>query len=500
MTASSGDGHRVVITSLPEQSSDKNIQDWLHQEFKKYGPLLGQVQVSSKGRSRQATVSFKSQEDMRKAIKVSHHMVFCGKTISIQEYQEASEKVDTNPSKSEKPSDQQNPKNVEILPKPSSSEAIILFTNISDAKNCLHEMNGTQFGSNKMKIAHADTTQKGKTEAVEKSLIYKDDICGDSSVKSICLDYNATTPLEDEVIDSINKALREAWGNPSSSHNAGVMAKSMIDKSREVVATMIGGKASDIVFTSGGTEANNMIIQSAVQHYMCSRSDTEPGNRLPHIISSTLEHDSIRIPLENLNNTGKADVTYIPACMSTGMVNVEGVIAAIRPNTCLVSIMLANNETGVIQPLQRITELINAMKRKPGETSRIFIHTDAAQALGKIPVDVLDLDVDYLTIVGHKFYGPRIGAIYARNLEEGATPLYPMFYGGGQERNFRPGTENTGMIAGLGQASEMVLLHLHDYMESMARVRDYLEKQLLADKKGKYKRKSSCFIDKLLTD
>ncbi|XP_005109862.1 selenocysteine lyase [Aplysia californica] len=306
----------------------------------------------------------------------------------------------------------------------------------------------------------------------------------------VYLDYNATTPLAPEVIEAIKDSLHVAWGNPSSSHEAGVKAKSVIVTARKHVASMIGAKPSDIIFTSGGTEGNNWILRMALQYFHQGDNsentngcgDMNPQNQSksrprPHFITSNVEHDSVKLVLEQFEAQGLADVTFVPVSQSSGCVAVEDVLSAIRPTTVMVTIMLANNESGVIQPVPEICRSVKKLKRQAGETSRILLHTDAAQALGKIPVDVQDLGVDYLTIVGHKFYAPRIGAIFARDPSEG-TPIFPLLYGGGQERNFRPGTENTPMIAGLGKAAELVCLHLEEYQQHMRKVRDYLETKL----------------------
>ncbi|KAG7513896.1 hypothetical protein JOB18_019470 [Solea senegalensis] len=299
----------------------------------------------------------------------------------------------------------------------------------------------------------------------------------------IYMDYNATTPLEPEVIQAITEALHEAWGNPSSSYIAGAKAKAIINQSRENVARMVGGKAEDIIFTSGGTEANNLVLHTAVEHFKRNREAAEERegrhngcSGLPHIIASNVEHDSIKLVAEHLQREGKADVTFVPVSKTTARVEVEDVVAAVRPNTCLISIMLANNETGVVMPVQDICQRIKSLNKHP-ERLRILLHTDAAQALGKIHVDACELGVDYLTIVGHKFYAPRIGALYVSGPGT-RTPLYPMLFGGGQERNFRPGTENTPMIAGLGKAAEMVTSNLADYERHMRSTKLYLEERL----------------------
>ncbi|CAF96629.1 unnamed protein product, partial [Tetraodon nigroviridis] len=297
----------------------------------------------------------------------------------------------------------------------------------------------------------------------------------------IYMDYNATTPLEAEVVQTISEALWEAWGNPSSSYPAGLKAKAMIQQSRESVARLVGGQAQDIIFTSGGTEANNMVFHTAVEHFWRSREaagQTRHGNVLPHIITSNVEHDSVKLAAEHLRTNGKADVTFVSVSRESARVEAQDVMAAVRPNTCLVSVMLANNETGVVMPVQQICEQVQAVNRRRQEL-RILLHTDAAQALGKIPVSARHLGVDFLTIVGHKFYGPRIGALYVDG-PNSRTPLYPLLFGGGQERSFRPGTENTAMIAGLGKAAELVSAHLSDYAAHMQETRLYLEDRLKA--------------------
>ncbi|XP_016834629.1 selenocysteine lyase isoform X1 [Cricetulus griseus] len=336
--------------------------------------------------------------------------------------------------------------------------------------------------------------------------------------RKVYMDYNATTPLEPAVIQAVTEAMKEAWGNPSSSYVAGRKAKDIINAARESVAKMIGGKPQDIIFTSGGTESNNLVIHSMVRYFhkqqtlkgqMIDQYIPEEGAR-PHFITCTVEHDSIRLPLEHLMEEQIAEVTFVPVSKVTGQAEVEDVLSAVRPTTCLVTIMLANNETGVIMaahviysvpiqsgttthplrclplfPLQPVPEISRRIKalnqsRAASGLPQVLVHTDAAQALGKRRVDVEDLAVDFLTIVGHKFYGPRIGALYVRGVGK-LTPLYPMLFGGGQERNFRPGTENTPMIAGLGKAAELVSENCEAYEAHMRDIRDYLEERLEAE-------------------
>uniref|UniRef100_A0A8D2A2A4 Selenocysteine lyase n=1 Tax=Sus scrofa TaxID=9823 RepID=A0A8D2A2A4_PIG len=266
--------------------------------------------------------------------------------------------------------------------------------------------------------------------------------------RKVYMDYNATTPLEPEVIQAMAEAMQEAWGNPSSAYPEGRKAKETIGAARESLARMVGGRPQDVIFTSGGTESNNLVIHSALKHFHkthISEGDAAEHPRpvagaLPHFITCTVEHDSIRLPLEHLVEEREAEVTFVPVSKVSGQVKAEDILAAVRPTTCLVTIMLANNETGVVMPVPDISRRVRALNQQRAARGLpvLLLHTDAAQALGKRRVDVWDLGVDFLTIVGHKFYGPRIGALYVRGLGE-LTPLYPMLFGGGQERNFRPG-------------------------------------------------------------
>lgn len=303
----------------------------------------------------------------------------------------------------------------------------------------------------------------------------------------IYLDCNATTPLAKEVLEEISSVLKRAWANPSSCHENGLLAKQIIEKSREQVANMISCDPQEITFTSGGTESNNIILHSAVRHFSSGSNVVKSGASwkerdrgeqfpiVPHVISSNQEHDSVKLTLQHFLEAGIAEVSYVPSCHTSGCVDVERLFSMVQTNTCLITVMLANNESGIIQPVSEIGSRLLELNRERStrELPPIYLHTDAAQAIGKIPVDVDRLNVHYLTIVGHKFYGPRIGALFARG-----APLLPMFYGGGQERNIRPGTPNTGMIAGLGKACELVTLNLTKYQSHMKSIRDYLEEQL----------------------
>lgn len=290
---------------------------------------------------------------------------------------------------------------------------------------------------------------------------------------SIYLDFNATTPVDSEVQDEICSTLKTFWANPSSSYDSGKEAKHVVENARSLVAEMVGARPDEIIFTSGGTESNNMVIHSILKHYeheLKTKSDPDM-DAVPHIITTNVEHDAIKLPLEVLAKEGKASVTFVPVSKETGTVDINDIISNIRPNTRLITVMLANNETGMIQPVSLIKEHMKSLKYSK---QTIYLHTDAAQAIGKLEVDVESLGVDYLTIVGHKFYGPRIGALYFRH----SCPLYPIFYGGGQESSYRPGTENTCMIAGLGKASQLVSKNLEKYRSHMFAMKKYLNESL----------------------
>ncbi|MDA8087668.1 MAG: cysteine desulfurase family protein [Nitrospiraceae bacterium] len=258
----------------------------------------------------------------------------------------------------------------------------------------------------------------------------------------IYLDNNASTRPAPGVSGAICRALEEFFGNPSSGHRFGQSARTLIEEARGAVASLLGAAGkSEIYFTSGGTESNNIAIFGAAEGIPGGAARTGKG----HIISQQTEHPAVLAPLNILRERG-FDVTLLPVGRD-GVVELGALERAIRKDTVLVSIMHANNETGVIQP---VGEALRICREKNSET---LFHTDAAQTVGKIPVDVGQLGVDMLSVAAHKFYGPKgIGALYIR---DGVRIKNTIMFGAGHERGMRPGTENTACIAGLGEACRL---------------------------------------------
>jgi cysteine desulfurase len=249
----------------------------------------------------------------------------------------------------------------------------------------------------------------------------------------IYLDYNASTPIDPAVLAVMRPLLEEAFGNPSSAHWASLAAKAALERGREQIAALLGAGPDEIVFTSGGSEANNLALKGSLFALL------EQGN---HIITQVTEHPAVLKPLKFLERFG-ARVTYLPVDGS-GRVDPDLVRRAITPRTILISIMHANNETGTVQPIEAIADIA----RDHG----IRFHTDAAQSVGKIAVRVDQLGVDLLSIAGHKIYAPKgVGALYVR----GGTTLEPLIHGADHERGRRAGTESAALAAGLGTACEI---------------------------------------------
>lgn len=276
---------------------------------------------------------------------------------------------------------------------------------------------------------------------------------------SIYLDANATTPLLPEVVDAMAPFWSTHFANPSSVHRSGQHARSAVEHARESVARLLSCRTSEIVFTSGGTEGDNLALFGTLP----------PGS---HLITSTVEHHAVLHAAEALEHRG-VEVTYLP-CTASGRIEPSTLQSALRPNTrprrTLVSIILANNETGVIQPLRELAKIAHA--------AGALFHTDAVQAAGKLPVSVDDLGCDLLTLAGHKMYAPKgVGVLYLRS----KTQLAPLFFGGSHERQRRAGTENVPGIVGLGRAAELASQWLADGGPAeLAKLRDRLERGLLS--------------------
>lgn len=252
---------------------------------------------------------------------------------------------------------------------------------------------------------------------------------------SIYLDYNASTPIDPAVVAAMRPLLEEAFGNPSSGHWASTPAKAALEHARGQIATLVGCASDEIVFTSGGSEANNLAIKGTFFAL---------SNKGEHIITTAVEHPAILAPCRFLERLG-ARVTYLPVD-STGRVDPEAVRRAITPRTILISVMHANNEVGTIQPIAEIGAIA-------GEHG-IRFHTDAAQSVGKVPTRVDALGVDLLTIAGHKLYAPKgVGALYIRR----DAALEPLIHGAGHEQGRRAGTESALLAVGLGAACELAM-------------------------------------------
>jgi cysteine desulfurase len=277
----------------------------------------------------------------------------------------------------------------------------------------------------------------------------------------IYLDNNATTPMDPRVLDAMLPFFTENFGNAASrNHPFGWKAEEAVDYAREQVAALIGADPREIIFTSGATESNNLAIKGVVEMY------AEKGN---HIITITTEHKAVIDACKKVEKSG-AEITWIEPNQE-GLISVEQVEKAIKPNTILITVMYANNEIGVIQPISEI----GALAKKHG----ILLHTDATQAVGKIPVDVKTDNIDLLSLSGHKMYGPKgIGALYVRR-KAPRVKVTSQMDGGGHERGMRSGTLNVPGIVGLGKACELCKMEMQEEAVRLAKLRDKLESELL---------------------
>ena len=283
--------------------------------------------------------------------------------------------------------------------------------------------------------------------------------------RRVYLDNSATTPVDPRVLEAMLPFFKEDFGNASSIHYFGQRAKSAVDKARHQVASLVNSRPNEIVFTSGGTESNNLAIRGLIESFGQKRN---LEGACPHIVSSTIEHPAVKNVIEDLEKPGQVEVSWLPV-YENGVVRVDDVKSAIRPETVLVSIMTANNEIGTIQPIAEIGRHIRKL-RQAGQ--KIWFHTDAVQAVGKMPVDVEELGCDLLSLSGHKIYAPKgVGALYVRR----GTRLHSQNLGGRQERGIRGGTESVPLIVALGAACELAENEFRENAQRLEVLRDKLE-------------------------
>ncbi|MBI3649887.1 MAG: cysteine desulfurase NifS [Acidobacteria bacterium] len=280
----------------------------------------------------------------------------------------------------------------------------------------------------------------------------------------IYLDNSATTVVAKEVIDAILPYFSGDFGNAQSVHAFGQRAKAAVEDARRQVAALINAAPAEIVFVSGGTEADNLAIRGIAEAHQAKGR---------HLITTKIEHPAVLAMCEALEQRGFR-VTYLPVARN-GIVNLQDVRDAISDETILISVMHANNETGTLQPLEEIAEIVN--ERRAQGHLHLHLHSDAVQSIGKIPVDVKKLGVDLLSLSGHKIHAPKgVGALFIKK----GTRLEKLFYGGHHERDKRPGTENVPGIVGLGKACELVRLNFTKRTSRIRELRDYLEQRITA--------------------
>lgn len=275
-------------------------------------------------------------------------------------------------------------------------------------------------------------------------------------MKRIYLDHNSTTPLHPEVLEAMLPYYKEAFGNPSTIYSFGQETRKATDEARETVANLIGASPEEIIFTSGGTEADNLALKGV---------PAALEKKGKHIITSSIEHHAVLSTLKYLEKRGY-QVSFLPVD-EHGWLDPGEVEEAITSQTVLISVMHANNEVGTIEPISEIGEI--------AQKAGIYLHTDAVQTIGKIKVNVDDLKVDLLSLSAHKFYGPKgVGALYVRK----GTRIYPLLHGGYQERRRRAGTENVAGIVGLGKAAEIAPKEMVQQSRRESNLRDRLEKMI----------------------
>lgn len=275
-------------------------------------------------------------------------------------------------------------------------------------------------------------------------------------MKNIYFDNAATTKLDDEVLKEMLPYLKDNYGNPSSIYKLGREARKAIEDSREKIAKVLNCKANEIYFTAGGSESDNTAIKGI------AKANKKRGN---HIITSKIEHPAVLETCKQLEKE-RFEITYI-SVDEKGIVDLEELKKSIKPTTILITIMFANNEIGTIQPIEEIGKIAKG--------NNIYFHTDSVQAVGSIKIDVQKLNIDSLSLSGHKFYGPKgVGALYVKT----GVPFEKFISGGHQERNKRAGTENVAGIVGIGKAIELAYENLDEYNKKIKELRDYYVKQV----------------------
>jgi len=282
----------------------------------------------------------------------------------------------------------------------------------------------------------------------------------------VYLDYNATTPVEPEVLDAMLPYLAGEFGNASSIHTFGQTARAAVETAREQVAALIGARPQEIFFTSGGTESDNHAIFGIVSSSLTPTGSSTSSTSRPHITTSLVEHEAVLNACQALERQG-VDVTYLSVDRE-GLLDLDDLRHALRPETALITVMHANNELGTVQPLEEIGRI--------AQEADVYLHSDAVQSAGKIPIDVNRFQLDLLSLSAHKLYGPKgTGALYVR----GGTRLRQLLYGGHHQRGVRPGTENVAGIVGFGKAAEMARSALANDAKRLSALRDQLEHGLV---------------------
>jgi cysteine desulfurase len=277
----------------------------------------------------------------------------------------------------------------------------------------------------------------------------------------VYFDHAATTPIDREVLDAMMPYLTDKFGNASSIHYFGQETRAVVDKSRQQVAELINARPTEIIFTSGGTEANNLAIRGLIE----LRSGNDELR--PHIITTNIEHPAVQNVCAELERRG-SPLTYLPV-NDEGVIRAEDVRNAVTENTCLISVMAANNEIGTLQPIAEIGKIVRELR---SNGRKIWFHTDAEQAAGKIPLDVEEIGCDLLTISAHKIYAPKgIGALYVRR----GTRLQPQNLGGRQERGMRGGTESVPLIAAFGKAAAIAISKISEDPARIGKLRQRFE-------------------------